>query len=37
MTEEARPILSEYLTRHYSNLKQRVTRLLGNSDLAGDV
>jgi RNA polymerase sigma factor (sigma-70 family) len=36
MTEEARPILSEYLARHYGSLKRRVTQLLGNGDLAGD-
>lgn len=36
MTEDARPVLSDYLTRHYGSLKRRVTRLLGNSDLAGD-
>ncbi|MDF3837590.1 RNA polymerase sigma factor [Cupriavidus basilensis] len=36
MTEDTRPILSEYLARHYGSLKQRVTRLLGNGDLAGD-
>ncbi|AJE97011.1 RNA polymerase sigma factor [Pandoraea apista] len=28
--------LPEYLTRHYHNLKRRLTRLLGSSDLAGD-
>lgn len=36
MTEDARPILSDYLSRHYASLKRRVTRLLGNGDLAGD-
>jgi RNA polymerase sigma factor (sigma-70 family) len=36
MTEDARPILSDYLARHYGSLKRRVTQLLGNGDLAGD-
>jgi RNA polymerase sigma-70 factor (ECF subfamily) len=36
MTEDVRPILSDYLSRHYASLKRRVTRLLGNGDLAGD-
>lgn len=36
MTEEARPVLLDYLTRHYASLKLRVTRLLGSSDLADD-
>ncbi len=35
MTENVGP-LPEYLTRHYQNLKRRLTRLLGSSDLAGD-
>lgn len=36
MTDDARPILLDYLTRHYTSLKLRVTRVLGNGDLAGD-
>ncbi|AOY95779.1 hypothetical protein BKK79_29230 [Cupriavidus sp. USMAA2-4] len=36
MTEETRPVLADYLARHYGSLKRRVTRLLGSSDLAGD-
>ncbi|MGJ7544778.1 RNA polymerase sigma factor [Variovorax sp. LT1R16] len=36
MTEDARPILSDYLARHYGSLKRRVTQLLGNADLASD-
>lgn len=36
MTEGVRPVLVDYLTKHYANLKLRVTRLLGNGDLAGD-
>jgi RNA polymerase sigma factor (sigma-70 family) len=36
MTEDTRPVLVDYLTRHYGSLKSRLTRLLGNGDLAGD-
>lgn len=36
MSENARPLLADYLARHYSALKLRLTRLLGNGDLAGD-
>ncbi len=36
MSEDARLALSDYLTKHYTNLKRRLTRLLGNADLAGD-
>ncbi|MGE8369429.1 RNA polymerase sigma factor [Cupriavidus sp.] len=36
MTEDARPVLAHYLNKHYASLKRRVTRLLGNGDLAGD-
>lgn len=36
MTEDTRPILSDYLARHYGSLKRRVTRLLGSNELAGD-
>ncbi|WP_398501205.1 RNA polymerase sigma factor [Variovorax sp.] len=36
MADDARPVLLDYLNRHYASLKLRVTRLLGNGDLAGD-
>ncbi len=36
MTEEARPVLIDYLAKHYGTLKLRVSRLLGSSDLASD-
>ncbi len=36
MAQETRPVLTEYLARHYVSLKHRLTRLLGSSDLAGD-
>jgi RNA polymerase sigma factor (sigma-70 family) len=36
MSEEARPVLLDYLTKHYSSLKLRVARLVGNGDLAHD-
>lgn len=36
MTEKTRLALSEYVSCHYTSLKHRLTRLLGNSDLAGD-
>lgn len=36
MTEKTRLTLSEYLSCHYASLKHRLTRVLGNSDLAGD-
>ncbi len=36
MTEETRPALTDYLTRHYVTLKQRLTRAVGSSDLAAD-
>lgn len=36
MGEEARLALVDYLTTHYGRLRQRLTRLLGNGDLAGD-
>jgi len=29
-------VLVDYLTKHYTTLKSRMTRLLGNGDLAGD-
>lgn len=36
MSENAQPILLNYLTRRYGELKLRLTRVLRNSDLAGD-
>lgn len=36
MSENTRLGLADYLTRHYDTLKLRVTRMLGNSDLAND-
>lgn len=36
MSEEVALILADYLTRHYARLKSRVTRMLGNVDLAND-
>jgi len=36
MSEEVPIALTDYLTKHYANLRRRLTRLLGNSDLAGD-
>jgi RNA polymerase sigma-70 factor (ECF subfamily) len=36
VTEDARQALADYLTRHYAQLKGRLTRFLGNGDLAGD-
>lgn len=36
MTEETRPALTDYLARYYVTLKQRLTRAVGNSDLAAD-
>ncbi|AJC19284.1 RNA polymerase sigma factor [Pandoraea pulmonicola] len=37
MSDDTPPmVLVDYLTKHYSTLKSRVTRLLGNGDLAGD-
>ncbi len=36
MTDNAQPVLVNYLARHYEKLKQRLTHLLGNDDLAGD-
>ncbi len=32
----AQPILLDYLTKRYGDLKRRLTRLLGSDDLAGD-
>ncbi|MHA7686003.1 RNA polymerase sigma factor [Cupriavidus sp. PET2-C1] len=36
MTEDARIVLTDYLAKHYGNLRRRLTWLLGNGDLAGD-
>ncbi|GAA4332071.1 sigma-70 family RNA polymerase sigma factor [Pigmentiphaga soli] len=36
MADDARPVLVDYLARHYASLKLRVARLVGNADLAGD-
>lgn len=36
MTEEVRPALLDFLTQSYGDLKRRLTRALGNDDLADD-
>lgn len=36
MSEEVQLILLDYLSKRYANLKLRLTRMLGNSDLASD-
>jgi RNA polymerase sigma factor (sigma-70 family) len=36
MTENAQLVLLDYLNKRYLNLKQRLTRMLGNADLADD-
>lgn len=36
MSEDAQVVLLDYLVKRYGNLKQRLTRLLGNDDLASD-
>ncbi len=36
MSEDAPPVLLNYLTRRYGELRLRLTRVLRNSDLAGD-
>ncbi|WMD22718.1 RNA polymerase sigma factor [Achromobacter seleniivolatilans] len=36
MNDDARLSLTDYLTKHYANLRRRLTRVLGNGDLAGD-
>lgn len=36
MSDEARPALLDLLTQSYGDLKRRLTRALGNDDLAGD-
>lgn len=36
MSENAQPILLDYLTKRYASLKERLARVLGNDELAGD-
>ncbi len=36
MTDDAQPVLLNYLNKRYANLKVRLTRMLGNADLASD-
>lgn len=36
MSEDTPAVLTDYLIKHYDSLKSRVTRMLGNRDLAGD-
>ena len=36
MPENTPVVLTDYLTKHYDSLKSRVTRMLGNRDLASD-
>lgn len=36
MTDDAQPVLLDYLTRRYADLKRRLTRVLRNAELAGD-
>lgn len=36
MTDDAQPVLLLYLNKRYANLKERLTRMLGNADLAND-
>jgi RNA polymerase sigma factor (sigma-70 family) len=36
MSENAQLVLLDYLAKRYANLKQRLTRVLGNDDLASD-
>lgn len=36
MSEDARPVLLDFLTQRYGDLKRRLTRHLGSVDLAGD-
>ena len=36
MTEDVRPVLLDFLSRRYEDLKRRLTRKLGNDELAGD-
>jgi RNA polymerase sigma factor (sigma-70 family) len=36
MADEAQPVLLDYLSKRYASLRERLTRVLGNDDLAGD-
>lgn len=36
MSEDVRPILLNFLTQRYGDLKRRLSRRLGSDDLAGD-
>lgn len=36
MSDDVQAVLADYLLKHYNRLKLRVTRMLGNGDLAGD-
>jgi RNA polymerase sigma factor (sigma-70 family) len=36
MSEKAQPVLLDYLTKRYANLKRRLVQVLGSDDLAGD-
>lgn len=36
MVDEAQSVLLDYLTKRYSDLKLRLTRMLGNGDMASD-
>lgn len=36
MSEDIRPALIDFLSQRYGDLKRRLTRVLGNDDLAGD-
>ncbi|MDF3838483.1 sigma-70 family RNA polymerase sigma factor [Cupriavidus basilensis] len=36
MAEDTQPVLLDYLTKRYANLKLRLTRMLGSDDMASD-
>jgi RNA polymerase sigma factor (sigma-70 family) len=36
MSEDIRPVLIDFLSQRYADLKRRLVRVLGNDDLAGD-
>lgn len=36
MAEDIRPVLLDFLSQRYGELKRRLTHLLGNDDMAGD-
>lgn len=36
MTEDVRPVLMDYLSKHYAGLKRQLARALGNPELAED-